>query len=484
MSRPIPAAEPAEEAEAIERGVSAVLVALLLVPMIGFVALGLDISRLNDERQDLWNSVDAAVLAGSSFLPDADAARSAAADYASRNMPGASPEFEFFCIVADDGTGAPDSFQIPSVCDPGPGPYTPAAYPGMACDGEVCALPCNPDPPEGDVCNTMQVSAESTVDYLFAPVIGFDTGDTGVASMAACTGACGTPIEGPADIVLVVDRTGSMRDVDIAALQYASLAFLEGLTPSLQSVGLVALGRTDTAPSPSCPTEPSSSRIAGPWVAVGLRDDYDSTDNDPPDDPPDLNPVSPLVVGIECLAKSRTGTNLGDPIAAAGAHLLSAGRPDVPKGIVFMTDGEANGPNGSGSCDYALDQAQNVKNAGIVVVTIAYRLEGVQCGGRPATEVLADMASDPAEGPLTADDGGDGPGGNPGGCGGGSAGDDDDDDASATVSSGTGTAEHGDGDHFFCAPDPADLLPVFDAASKTVLAAFEAQTRLVRLPGS
>ena len=156
---------------------------------------------------------------------------------------------------------------------------------------------------------------------------------------------------------------------------------------------------------------------SGPWVPIGLSDDYDNTDNDPPDSPPDLNPSSQLVRGINCLDFSTTNTNLGDSIHAAGSYLVNNGRPDVPDGVVFMTDGEANQPTSSGNpCTYAQTRAQQVKSAGVIVVTIAYRLQGVDCSGTPATTVLANMASDPESGVSTVDDGGDGSGGLPGGC--------------------------------------------------------------------
>ena len=106
------------------------------------------------------------------------------------------------------------------------------------------------------------------------------------------------------------------------------------------------------------------------------------------------------------------------------------------------------------------------KAADVVVVTIAYRLQGVDCGNDLATRVLADMASDPADGPATADDGGDGPGGLPGGC----------EDTAAIAS------ENADGDLFFCAPEPGQLSAVFTSALDAILIQFANKTSLVRPP--
>ncbi len=447
-----------------ERGVTAVFLALWIIVIIGFVALGIDMSIHTKSRQNLWDTLDASALAGVSFLPDGDAAAQAALDYADANMPGLAPGIEFWCVVGRTASGNPDSSHIPAMCDPGPGPYTAGAYPGLECNDRMCLIPCNPFAPEFDVCNTMTVQAERDVIYTFAPVIGFNQGSTGVLTSAACKGPCGASILAPGDIALVVDRTGSMRPQDVSALQSASNAFLEGLDTSLHDVALGTLGRSN--PSSTCPTRPSTSGSSGPWIPVGLTNDYDLTDNTPPDNPPNLNASSELVQGISCLTTSSTGTNLGDPIEAAGNYLVANGRPEAADGVVFMTDGEANEPFGSGNCNYAETKALGVKSLGVIVVTIAYRLQGVDCEGTPATTVLADMASDPLSGVPTADDGGDGPLGLPGGC--------------ATPPS--ISSENADGDLFFCAPDPGQLAAVFHAASGAILAEFSDRTLLIRPP--
>jgi hypothetical protein len=438
-------------------------VALCLVVMLGFVAMGVDISSHTRTRQKLWDTLDASALAGSTLLPDGVAAYQAALDYADANMPGLVPDIKFWCVVGIDASG-PNASHIPAMCNPGPPPYNVGTYPGLHCNSRMCLIPCNPLSPEHDTCNTMSVSAERDVAYAFAPVIGTDQGSTGVLTSAACKGPCGAEIDAPGDIALVVDRTGSMGNADMNALVAASRTFLEGLTPSLHDVALGTLGRSN--PNGSCPTRASTNANSGPWVAVGLRNDYDLTDNDPPDNPPDLNVSSDLVRGINCLPKSSTGTNLGDPLKAAGDHLVANGRPDVPNAVVFMTDGEANKPYSNGNCNYAKTKASEVKSAGVIVVTIAYRLQGVDCEGTPATTVLADMASDPQSGPPTADDGGDGPGGLPGGC-----------ENAPEIAS-----ENADGDLFFCAPSPGQLSAVFSSASASILAEFSDRTILIRPP--
>jgi len=449
-----------EQLQTSERGVSAVFIALAMILMMGFVALGIDISVNTHERQQLWDALDASSLAGAQFLPDADAALLAAQEYADSNWPGLSPDVDFWCVVGVNSSGNPETSHIPAMCDPGPPPYNVATYPGLECNDRMCYIPCNP---ATGTCNTIRVSAEEAVDFHFARIIGFNQGSTGELTSASCKGPCGAEISVPGDIALVLDRTGSMRapgDIHIHALQDASTAFLEGLSPSNHHVALGTIGRTSANPG-SCSVEPSSSDNSGPWIPIPLSDDYDLTDNDPPDSPPSLNPSSDLVQAINCLDEtySSTRTNLGDSIAAAGDFLVANGRPEVPDGIVFMTDGEANEPTGNNSCVYANQQASQVKNQDVIVVTIAYRLQGVRCGDNTlATTLLASMASDPEPGVETLDD--------HGGC-----------DTTPEA-----TAENADGDLFFCAPGPGLLSSVFSQASSAILAQFAERTILVKPP--
>jgi len=51
---------------------------------------------------------------------------------------------------------------------------------------------------------TFTVSASSTIDFFFAPVLGYNTGNTGAVRAAACRGFCGQA-SSPLDVVLVID---------------------------------------------------------------------------------------------------------------------------------------------------------------------------------------------------------------------------------------------------------------------------------------
>lgn len=460
-----------------ERGAIAVVSALVAVVLFGFAALAVDLADLVNERQELHDTLDMAAQAGAGRLPaDGPGARAAVAANAHANDPSASPEVDFLCVVGAKASGATyvvDAAHIPLSCNPGPAPYTSATYPGLACNARICAIPCVPE--QGDLCNTLRVRDEKDVPYVFAPVLGVDRGRTGSLTSVACKGACGSIPANPIDLVVVGDRTGSMGSA-IRNLEDAIKALLEYLTPSQHRVALGTIGRSSSTAPATCRSQPSSSGGSGPWVPVGFSSGYDNTDVDPPSSPPVLSPTDPLALAVECLgnASSSTGTYLAAPMRAARELLASsAARPaPVRKAIIFMTDGQPNedtnpgggypySSNGTTACNNAVTEAAGAKSAGILVVTIAFRLDNVRCNGSGSalvTERLATMASPRPDGRPSVDDGG----GVGAGC-----------NTSAEVA-----GENADGDYFFCTPTPEALAPIFQTAAASI----SQGTRLIRLP--
>ena len=133
---------------------------------------------------------------------------------------------------------------------------------------------------------------------------------------------------------------------------------------------------------------------------------------------------------------SGLGTWIASPIDAAEEMLRTdPGRnPLAKKAIIYMTDGEPNenatrprpGSNRNASsvpwgntdlksaCTNAQTSASDAK-ANVMVITIAYDVSGVRCGGASDPLVTTRLAA--MAGPVaSADDGGDGAGGIPGGC--------------------------------------------------------------------
>jgi hypothetical protein len=213
-----------------------------------------------------------------------------------------------------------------------------------------------------------------------------------VKSAAACRGVCGGDPTIPVDLVLVLDRTGSMSDGDLDNARTAANTLLDVFTAKYHRVGLAVLGASD--PSNEC-----RAALPGRWLPVALSDDYEKPDGS-------LNNNSELVRLIACLDQSAQGTNLGDPVKAAVDHLKANGRTGVKWGIVLLTDGAANEPFGGNPCEQAAKQLDAAKAAGIEVYTVGYGTEdnsdaGFTCGrdtgswsGRTAEELLEYGATD------------------------------------------------------------------------------------------
>jgi hypothetical protein len=445
-----------------EHGAIAVLAALTIVILFAAVAFVIDISRLYHERQVLQNAVDFGSLAGAQDLPvqgtaQANIASAIARTVAIANAPQvatAGLTIQYQCVVGDrNSDGIPDPEDIPFVCGP-----TGTWSSGWVAKGNRMVHDCNPF--AGDKCNTIRLTTSNTIPYYFAPVIGINTGNTGTVAAASCKGACGAAMA-PVDVVMVLDRTGSMTTSDVANVKNAALSVLDFYDPSDQWIGLVTLPYGKGSPGSlgangKCtaygdrrttpPTYQTYPTIAGSnlwWATSGLSQDYKNATG--------INPSSNLVQEINCLlraddwvystsqggAASGNHTNLGDSLDSARAMLSTYGRATVPDVIIFMTDGQANQPSSMQPCGYFNAKATTAKNAGQTIFTIAYGLDSppVTCASsdsaafrnKPATTNLALAAT-------SSDDQW------PGTC---------------------NPLENKDGDHYFCTPATADLEPVF-----------------------
>ncbi len=222
----------------------------------------LDQGLLRKANFDLYNALDAGALAGVGLLKDDPAgAEQLARDYVQLNYPDGLPDsdvnVDFRCLIGADG-GTARTTDVPTVCDPGP-----AAT--WTIDGDIAYATC--DPTLGHVCNTLVVSSPATVDYNFAPVLGVFEGSTGARTAAACKGACGEPPEVPVDLVMILDRTGSMNGVDTANARSAANTVRKVYDPRLQWIGLGLLHRSKTAGSCLATADNSD-----PWSAIAPGD--------------------------------------------------------------------------------------------------------------------------------------------------------------------------------------------------------------------
>jgi hypothetical protein len=433
-------------------GAIALMTAVLMVVLLGVTALAYDLAHLRHQRQVLQDAVDLSALAGAQLMPvrGAQAANLAVAEaqlIAHANSPGlpiGNLIVHFSCVVSDpEGNGGQDSLDVPGACGPAvAGAWTGGWTTALGRATHAC------DPYAGDLCNSIVVSASDTVQFYFAPVMGFNQGSTGSVSAASCRGFCGQPST-PLDVVIVFDRTGSMTDADIQNAINGAEAVLQAYDPRLQHVGFVALPYGDPATGKCLANDPQiyPNSSQSPWEVTPLSSDYLDANGA-------LNRSSALVQRIECMhatprisvivdgveRKSAGHTNLGDPMSAARSMLASEGRPDVPDVIIFETDGEANQPFGHQPCQYFVDAARAAKTAGVDVFTLGFGVGGARCtqdtgfyGSKFASISLSDAAA-PIGTPSGALDN------QPGSC---------------------SAQENTDGDNYFCEPGTADLEAVF-----------------------
>ena len=436
-------------------GQALVLFAIFLTVILGSAALVLDQGLLRKANFDLYNALDAGALAGVGMLKDDPAAaEQLARDYVQLNYPGGLPDSDvnvgFRCLIGAE-SGVARTSDVPTVCDPGVG----AAW---TVDGDIAYATC--DPTLGHVCNTLVVSSPATVDYNFAPILGVFEGSTGARTAAACKGACGEPPEIPVDLVMILDRTGSMNGVDTQNARSAADSVRAVYDPRLQWIGLGMLHRSQTISgctakadnsSPWSATAPGDLRT---WVPVGLSGtgasfDQDYTRND-----------SPMARAIGCFDNSSgQGTDLADPVRMATWELETYGRADAVKAILLLSDGKPNNSANASvraSRNYCADAhyaAVAAKAKGIEIYTVGFGLDVQQdhiCQdtygawqGRSAPDLLAAMATSSA---------------NDNGC--------------------PGT-ENDDGDNYFCLPKTSGASTDLSEVFKKAVAQLSGHSRLV-----
>ena len=230
-----------------------------------------------------------------------------------------------------------------------------------------------------------------------------------------------------ADIVIMLDRTGSMSSTDLTNERTAAKAFLSSfagaLTPPLIGVGDFgdnANGGVEAY------LEHSLTRSLSP-APYGDDDVGNDSDGD-------------LYDSVENVTASNSsvGTNIADALSVANAELNNG--TTANRAVILISDGDASEPtNATTGREAAYDQADAIKLAGRQVFTIHF---GSDPSGFAGHELMAALASGATAPPATD-------GHNTHGHQSGAA-----DDQT------TAAAENGDGDNFFIAPTSADMTAV------------------------
>lgn len=341
-----------------ESGQAFAIVAIALVVLLAMTGLAIDLGHAYYVQRTLQADADAAATAGAMELPDAGAAAATAQRYS--GSPGAKNERSNLPLVRTD---------VSTRC--------------------LSRAPCNP-------VNAIVVKQSVSVKTFFARVVGVDS--LAVSARATACSPCATR---PIDVMLVLDRTGSMcwdhwgtPDPACSDLNNARIGietFLRFMDPTQVSVGLAVFPPATGSPCAKAPELSSYDSPSAAYVIVPLSTDYVVGG--------ELNRSSNLVSTLGC----QTGggaTAYATAIERAQAELDANGRPEVQDVIIFLSDGAANyGPKYYGDdspyrrqpCRQGLASAAAAKARGTLVYTIGYDLDALDGGANVCESALGGL---------------------------------------------------------------------------------------------
>ena len=345
-----------------ERGQILAVVALALVALLGVAAFSIDVGYAYYAKRQLQSATDAAALAGAQDLPNATTAIATATNYAQDNTP-ANLSFNFTYTTTCTAT---------------------------AVVATGCVSTVNP--------NQLTVAGTASTNTWFAKIFGINHFDVSTHANA-CSPCSSTPV----DIVIAVDRTGSMCSptdssgncIDLDNAKDGIRTMLTNLNPPYAQIGMVAFPPVQTT---------STSPCAAPYNSLGGNgyDGFDSpsrgylTDAIASDYKTGtaLNTSSGLYLHTDdgpatsCI-EAGGNTSYSEALRQARAELAAHGRPNVPDYIVFLTDGEANigsvysatdptyypgNPDDQSPCHTAINLANQYKSEGVTIYSIGYAL--------------------------------------------------------------------------------------------------------------
>jgi Flp pilus assembly protein TadG len=324
------------------------LVVVFLLTLLLFCGAVIDIGNAYRVKQALQASADAAVAAGAGNLPNTGAASAAAHN------------------LSAESTGKNRIAGVPNVSA------------NITLDCSTSANFCNP-------ANTVHITETANIPTYFLRLIGINTITESVHAQA-CSPCGGLPL----DVMIVLDRTGSMSGSKLTNAKNGILAFLDGMDPAIDNVGLVVLPPAlSTAQACSSNDDQLYQDSTPAYLLVPLGNTYASSLGN-------LNNSSPLVSTVNCVrAAGATAYTLA--IDAAYQELQTDGRQGTQKVIVFLSDGAANmGPQYYPStsayltnpCKSAVDRATIYKAAKVLMYTIAYTTSSSdKCKASPGAKI-------------------------------------------------------------------------------------------------
>jgi Putative Flp pilus-assembly TadE/G-like/von Willebrand factor type A domain len=347
-----------------ESGQVIVLFAVALVVLLGMAALAIDVGYAYYAKRSLQASADAAALAGAASLPDGSVASSTAYQYGG----------------ADGGKN--ENANVPPV----------TTKVTTRC---VSVAPCNP-------VNAILVEQSTVVPTRFAKLLGIDQFNISVKA-TACS-PCGAK---PLDIMLVLDRTGSMCQdsngntqpscPDLVNAKQGVRDFIAFMDPTIDRIGL-AVFPPAASQSARCntPDQDDYDSTSAPYVIAPLASDFKIGNN--------LNTSSRLVSTLNCL-KGNGSTAYATAIEKAQAELDLRGRSTADDIIVFFSDGAANtGPTYYPSnspyrrqpCRQGVTSAGTAKGKKTTIYSIGYDLDALGGGANVCRNGVTNALESPS----------------------------------------------------------------------------------------
>jgi Flp pilus assembly protein TadG len=349
-------------ADSRELGQTLPLVIVFLVVLLLMCGAVVDIGNAYRAQDALQASADAAATAAADNLPNTGAASAAGHDFSS---------------------------------EPG-GKNT---VPGVSNVNTNIVTNCATSPKFCDPANTVQVTETGSVPTYFLKILGINSIPETVHA-TACSPCGGVPL----DIMIVLDRTGSMNQNNkLVNAKQGILAFLGSLDPTIDNVGLAVLPPAP-APGTDCniPTSNSYNSLNSQYLMVPLSSGWGSEVNNQVQ----LDQNSPLLSTLNCI-QAGGQTAYADAIDAAQQELNTDGRPGVQQVIVFLSDGAANtgptyypatSPYRTQPCQQGVNSAADAKGQGTLVYSILYDssdgspLCGAQGGGNEQPQMYSNQA--------------------------------------------------------------------------------------------
>jgi Flp pilus assembly protein TadG len=406
-----------------EHGQALIMFVLSIVVIMAFASIVIDLGLLRTNTARLQNALDAGALAGAQSLPAGGSGLTAVtstvsslvtANYSSaKNL-----NVTYYCLLPIK-SGSADTSQIAFLC---PG-FSSSAH--FSCNGTTCDALCGPNdvagPSSTEACDMVGVTANDTQPFAFGQLVGVPNGTINGGGGGSGGGSTSFAANAPSriDVVVIMDRTGSMSGVDTSNARAAALTMVEQYTYAGQTAGPIynptiewlAYGLLGPSAPGSCTSTPAGSIGTATmsdlfhWVPVGLSGQNAPA---PATGQTSASDYSKVISAINCVSNSGTGTDLADPFAMAQYELDKYGSPNDRWGIILETDGQPNaatstrGVTGSNYCAAASTTATNAKadsaslvtghtphNGGIQIYTIGFGLDGSNNTGNPCPDSSA-----------------------------------------------------------------------------------------------